>query len=142
MEVGHYIIRAFWRASQQTPFNNTRIRINSRTQIFFGRIRIVRAAINRAHTVYGQIGHDILGKFKPVRSLLCAFPQHIVCARVRIIPYIPYRTVPYINWSKVTLYGTHIPYCIRYGTPCGTVYRIPKFGPLYIGSVYRKFWTK
>ena len=27
--------------------------------------------------------------------------------------------------------------CIR-----DRVYRIPKFGPLYIGSVYRKFWTK
>ena len=63
-------------------------------------------------------------------------------SQLQTVQYIPYRTVPYINWSKVGLYGTPIPYGIRYGTPCGTVYRIPKFGPLYIGSVYRKFWTK
>ena len=76
-------------------------------------------------------------------SRLCRYCS--VClspSQLQTVQYIPYRTVPYINWSKVGLYGTPIPYGIRYGTPCGTVYRIPKFGPLYIGSVYRKFWTK
>ena len=48
-------------------------------------------------TYMAKLAMTSWGKFKPVHSLSCAFPQHIMRARVRIIPYIPYRTVPYIR---------------------------------------------